>query len=64
MGLVLAYLMNLATYPLTGQPVPFRIDAGHVFGCFGAALLIAVGAAIFPARRAARLQVVEALRYE
>src|SRR5205085_10491681 len=64
MGLVLAYLMNVATYPLTGQPVPFRIDAGHVIGCFVAAILIALGAAVLPARRAARLRVVEALRYE
>lgn len=63
-GLVLAYLMNIATYPLTGQPVPFGLDTGHIVGCFTAALAIAVGAAILPARRAARLQVVEALRYE
>jgi ABC-type lipoprotein release transport system permease subunit len=32
--------------------------------CFVAAMAIAVGAAILPARRAVRLQVVEALRYE
>src|SRR5262249_11056912 len=63
-GLVLAYLMNIATYPLTGQPVPFRLDPDHILGCFVAAMAIAVGAAILPARRAARLQVVEVLRYE
>jgi ABC-type lipoprotein release transport system permease subunit len=35
-----------------------------VIGCFAAALVIAIVAALLPARRAARLKVIEALQYE
>jgi putative ABC transport system permease protein len=63
-GISLAYLINLATYPLTGQPVQFHLNSGHIFGCVGAALAIAVVAALLPARRAARLQAIRALQYE
>jgi ABC-type lipoprotein release transport system permease subunit len=47
-----------------GQRVPFRLDPPLVAGCFLAALAIAVSAAYLPARRAARLRVVEALQEE
>ncbi len=63
-GIALAYIANLATYPLLGHPVRFNLSALHIAGCFFVALLIAVAAAFFPGRRAARLQVVEALQYE
>jgi putative ABC transport system permease protein len=63
-GIALAYLMNLGTQPLIGQPVAFHLDGWFVATCFGAALVIAVLAALLPARRAARLQVVQALQYE
>jgi putative ABC transport system permease protein len=63
-GILLAYFMNLATYPLVGQPVAFHLDFGLVTGCFLVSLVIAVLAAFFPARRATRLQVIEALQYE
>src|SRR5262249_52295346 len=54
-GLALAYLMNLAWYPLTDIAVPFRPQASLILGALAAAQAIAVVAAIFPARRAARL---------
>jgi putative ABC transport system permease protein len=63
-GIMLAYLVNLVTYPLIGHPVPFELSPWHIGGCFLIALTIAVAAALLPARRAARLQVVEALQYE
>jgi putative ABC transport system permease protein len=63
-GVALAYLINLSTYPLTGQPVGFHLDWWLVAGGFLAGLVMAVLAALLPARRAARLRVIEALQYE
>jgi putative ABC transport system permease protein len=63
-GIVLAYLMNLAVYPLTGNTVPFRLHASLILGALVVAPTIAVVVSILPARRAARLGVIEALRYE
>jgi putative ABC transport system permease protein len=63
-GVALAYLMNLATKPVLGNPVAFYLDGTFVGGCFLVALVIAVLSAYFPARRAARLKVIEALQYE
>jgi ABC-type lipoprotein release transport system permease subunit len=44
--------------------VDFRVDPLLVGGTFLVALVISVAAAWFPARRAARLEVVRALQYE
>lgn len=63
-GLVLAYLMNLSTYPLSGHVIPFRVQAELIGACALAALVITALAALVPARRAARLQVIAALQYE
>jgi putative ABC transport system permease protein len=63
-GIALAFLMNLMTYPLTGQPVAFHLDFWLVAGCFLVAVTIVVLAAHFPGRRAAGLQVIQALQYE
>jgi putative ABC transport system permease protein len=63
-GIGLAYLMNLATYPLMGQLVPFRLDPTLLAGCLLVALVITMLAAWLPARRAGRLRVIEALQYE
>jgi putative ABC transport system permease protein len=63
-GIGLAVLMNLATHALVGQPVAFHLDPWLIAGCFLTALVIVVLAAHFPARRAARLQVIRALQYE
>jgi putative ABC transport system permease protein len=64
LGIGLAFLMNLATKAVLGHRVQFHIDIPFVSACFVMALLIAMLAAFFPARRAARLQVIEALQYE
>jgi putative ABC transport system permease protein len=63
-GIILAYLVNLTTYPLMGQPVGFHLDGWLVAGGFLAGMVIALLAALLPARRAVRLQVIEALQYE
>lgn len=63
-GMILAYAMNVTAHHLVGQPVPFLIDYRFVAGSLGAALVITILAAWFPARRAARLPVIQALQYE
>jgi putative ABC transport system permease protein len=63
-GLGLAYMMNLVIGPLEGHPVPFRVLPVLVVGCFLAAVVVAVLSALLPARRAARLEIVQALQYE
>jgi putative ABC transport system permease protein len=64
LGMGLAYLINLATYPLTGQQVAFQFQPVFVGECVLVGLATAVVAAFWPARRAARLPVVMALHYE
>lgn len=64
LGLFLAFLMNLSTHVLLGQPVEFQAEALFILACCVACVLIALAAAWIPARRASRLQIVEALQYE
>jgi putative ABC transport system permease protein len=63
-GVLLSYLMNLATPGLLGHHVPFRIHTWYVIVCVLGLSVLAVLAALVPARRAARLAVIDALRYE
>ena len=49
LGLVLAYLMNLSTHVLLGQPVDFHADGWFILACGAACLLIASGASWIPA---------------
>jgi len=63
-GIGLAVMISVATYPLTGQSVAFHLDPWLIGGCFLVALAIVALAAHFPARRAVRLRVIEALQYE
>ena len=63
-GVVLAYLFNLLSHLLLAHAVAFRIELGLIAACSVFAVAVAVIAALLPARRAARLQVVEALQYE
>jgi putative ABC transport system permease protein len=64
MGVGLAYLMKLATTAVLGHTVQFHLDLRLVLGCFGVGLVIAIVAGLLPARRAARLQIIQALQYE
>jgi ABC-type lipoprotein release transport system permease subunit len=64
MGCALAFAMNLSTHPLVGHMIDFRLHGGFVAGCAVAAVVIAVLAALLPARRAAHLDVIQALHYE
>ena len=63
-GLITAYVINIATMPSIGHPVEFGFRPGLLLGAFVGALLITIGAAWFPARRATRLDLVQALHYE
>jgi putative ABC transport system permease protein len=64
LGILLTYLMNLASAALIGHPVPFHLEARFVLCCLGVTVATALLASLWPARRAARLQVIEALQYE
>src|SRR5262245_1046664 len=63
-GLVLAWLASVAADALLGMRIPFHIDVGFLVCCIAGALAAVLLAALLPARRAGRLQVVEALQYE
>jgi putative ABC transport system permease protein len=63
-GIGLALLMNVATYPIVGVPIDLSLDLPLVFGCFVVAFVIGVAAAVLPAWRAARLHVIRAIQYE
>jgi ABC-type lipoprotein release transport system permease subunit len=61
-GVGLAYLINRSTGPVIGQPIAFRVEGALLAGAFAMALLISLGAALLPARRAARVPGTQALQ--
>jgi putative ABC transport system permease protein len=63
-GVAYAYLFNELAHVLLSHKVEFQLDIPLVMGCWLAAIAIPLLAAWLPARRAARLTVVEALQYE
>jgi len=63
-GFALAIEMDITTYPLTGTVVEFQVDVVFICICVTVALGVAMLAAVVPARRAARLEIIEALHYE
>jgi putative ABC transport system permease protein len=63
-GVSMAYVINLATLPVIGHPVAFRLHPGLLVGSFLAASVMVLLAAWVPAERAARLEPAAALRYE
>ena len=64
LGVAIAYVLNLAMMPSFGHPVDFHLHPVMVFATLAGAIVIVLIAAIIPARRAANIDVVEALHYE
>lgn len=64
LGVCVAYVINLAMMPSFGHPVVFNMHEDLLLGTFVGSLIIVLIAAIIPARRATRINVVEALHYE
>ncbi len=65
LGLVLGlFLAALVTQALSGEGVVFSVPVGNLVVFALAAVVAGMAAAILPARRAARLNVLEALQYE
>lgn len=63
-GLVGAMITNLTSIPLLGYAVPFRWHPVLIWGSIGVAVAIVLSAALVPAERAARLNLLIALQYE
>jgi ABC-type lipoprotein release transport system permease subunit len=64
MGVAIAYVLNLAMMPSYGHPIEFHVYPGLLAITLVGAMAIVLAAAVIPARRAARIDVVEALHYE
>lgn len=64
LGVGVAYVLNLAMMPSFGHPVEFHFYPGLLAATAAGALAIVLAAAAIPARRASRINVVEALHYE
>ncbi|MGA2253095.1 MAG: FtsX-like permease family protein, partial [Thermoguttaceae bacterium] len=63
-GISTAYAISLSMMPLLGYPVDFLLHPGLVLGCLGFGLTLVLIAALAPAERAARLNLLIALQYE
>jgi putative ABC transport system permease protein len=63
-GVAVQYLLNRGTVAVSGMPVDFTFEPVVLVGTFVVALGVSLLSAYVPARRAARLQVVQALQYE
>jgi putative ABC transport system permease protein len=61
-GLGIAYLINMATYAVTGHVIEFQFHPALTFGAFFAGLLTIVIAAWIPAERASRVPLGGMLR--
>jgi putative ABC transport system permease protein len=64
LGVGVAYVINLAMMPSFGHPVDFQWHPRMLLGILVGAFVIVLLAALIPARRATRINVVEALHYE
>jgi putative ABC transport system permease protein len=61
-GVSVAYIINVAMMPIIGHPVKFTFHPALLLGGFAAGLIIVAFAAWFPSDRAARLNLLEAVR--
>jgi putative ABC transport system permease protein len=64
LGIAVAYVINLAMMPSFGHLVRFQVHPEMWLATLFISMLIVLIAAIIPARRATRINVVEALHYE
>ena len=63
-GLLIAFLMNKATYTTIAHPVQFGFHPWMVLGTLAGSLALVILAAFAPAFRASRIDVLKALQYE
>jgi putative ABC transport system permease protein len=63
-GVLMAYIIHLATLPVIGHPVGFMVRPWLLVAGFVSAMVMVLLAAWIPGQRAARLQPNLALRYE
>jgi putative ABC transport system permease protein len=64
LGVGLAFLINQSITLLLGHEMAFALDLTLAIGCSVIVLIIAVAASLGPARRAARIEVIQALHQE
>ncbi|WP_153557238.1 ABC transporter permease [Roseimaritima sediminicola] len=62
-GVLISYLTHLSAEPVVGHPIPFAIHPWLLAGSLVGGLVVIVAAAWFPARRAARLPLLKAIRH-
>jgi len=63
-GLGVAYLLNRSMEPISGHPIAFVLHYSVIAGCCAMAFAIVLIAAWFPATRATRLKLAEAIQYQ
>jgi putative ABC transport system permease protein len=63
-GLGIAYIINLAMEPSNGRPIEFTLHPGLMLFALVGSMLITWFAAVIPARRAASVDLAQALHYE
>ncbi|MCA9267386.1 MAG: ABC transporter permease, partial [Planctomycetales bacterium] len=63
-GVLLAWLINISTMPVTGHPIEFVLRPGLIAGATAVAFVVILISAWLPAERATRLKLASALRYE
>jgi putative ABC transport system permease protein len=61
-GISVAWLINVAMMPVIGHAVQYRLHPALLFGGLGVGLAVVAFAAWFPSNRAAKLDLLEALR--
>ena len=63
-GIGLSYIVKLCAQPVLGYSLDFHLNLPLVGGVFVGTLGLVLVAAWLPAERAARMSVLEAIRYE